>query len=76
MDEWPVGEFVLNQWDLDKMAVILLLSQYVPKDLIDSNVSISFGNGLALNISAYMTLTHWGLVMPYGDRDLGQHWLR
>ena len=22
------------------------------------------------------TLTHWGLVMPYGDRDLGQHWLR
>ena len=22
------------------------------------------------------TLTHWGLVTPYGDRDLGQHWLR
>ena len=21
-------------------------------------------------------LTHWGLVTPYGDRDLGQHWLR
>ena len=21
-------------------------------------------------------LTHWGLVMPYGDIDLGQHWLR
>ena len=21
-------------------------------------------------------LTHCGLVMPYGDRDLGQHWLR
>ena len=20
-------------------------------------------------------LTHWGLVTPYGDRDLGQHWL-
>ena len=20
--------------------------------------------------------THWGLVTPYGDRDLGQHWLR
>ena len=19
---------------------------------------------------------HWGLMMPYGDRDLGQHWLR
>ena len=21
-------------------------------------------------------LTHWGLVMPYGDTGLGQHWLR
>ena len=21
-------------------------------------------------------LTHWGLVTPYDDRDLGQHWLR
>ena len=21
-------------------------------------------------------LTHWGLVTPYGDVDLGQHWLR
>ena len=21
-------------------------------------------------------LTHWGLVMPFGDIDLGQHWLR
>ena len=21
-------------------------------------------------------LTHWGLVTPYGDRDLGQHWVR
>ena len=23
-----------------------------------------------------LILTHWGLVMPYGDIDLGQHWLR
>ena len=22
------------------------------------------------------TLTHWGLVTPYGGRDLVQHWLR
>ena len=21
-------------------------------------------------------LTYWGLVTPYGDVDLGQHWLR
>ena len=24
----------------------------------------------------YYALTHWGLVTSYGDRDLGQHWLR
>ena len=23
-----------------------------------------------------LILTHWGLVMPYDDIDLGQHWLR
>ena len=23
-----------------------------------------------------LSLSHWGLVMPYGDIDLGQHWLR
>ena len=27
-------------------------------------------------ILSYDNLTHWGLVTPYGDRDLGQHWLR
>ena len=25
---------------------------------------------------AYFILTHCDLVMPYGDIDLGQHWLR
>ena len=29
------------------------------------------------DIFPYSTrLTHWGQVTPYGDRDLGQHWLR
>ena len=23
-----------------------------------------------------VSLTHWGLVTPFGDTDLGQHWLR
>ena len=26
--------------------------------------------------SVEIPLTHWGLVTPYGDIDLGQHWLR
>ena len=25
---------------------------------------------------AWAELIHWGLVTPYGDIDLGQHWLR
>ena len=27
-------------------------------------------------IESYDILTQWGLVMPFGDIDLGQHWLR
>ena len=27
-------------------------------------------------IYCYQVLTHWGLVKPFGDIDLGQHWLR
>ena len=26
--------------------------------------------------AVYHQLTHCGLVTPYGDIDLGQHWLR
>ena len=26
--------------------------------------------------SASENLTHYGLVTPYGDTELGQHWLR
>ena len=29
-----------------------------------------------LNFPGSSELTHCGLVTPYGDRDLGQHWLR
>ena len=28
------------------------------------------------SLGAISVLTHCGLVTPYGDRDLGQHWLR
>ena len=33
-----------------------------------------FGVDDILQIS--VVLTHWGLVTPYGERDLGQYWLR
>ena len=28
------------------------------------------------NLAALRVLTHYGLMTPYGDIDLGQHWLR
>ena len=31
---------------------------------------------LHLNSPMTYELTHCGLVTPYGERDLGQHWLR
>ena len=37
---------------------------------VDDLVTLSAGAPAGTN------LTHWGLVTPYGDRDLGQHWLR
>ena len=36
-------------------------------------------DGLAtdgIRVSAAMVLTYWGLVTPFGNIDLGQHWLR
>ena len=31
---------------------------------------------LEYNVISHTELTHWGLVTPYDDVDLGQHWLR
>ena len=28
------------------------------------------------NSTQHFSLTYIGLVIPYGDKDLGQHWLR
>ena len=37
----------------------------------ESNLTVS-----AKATILYYELTHWGLVTPFGDIDLGQHWLR
>ena len=41
---------------------------------------MSFEQWFKMKIWQFMpnepVLTHWGLVTPYGDKDLGQHWLR
>ena len=49
-----------------------------------SGVPLSFMSEIAKQIACFKEdrdspksmLTHWGLVTSYGDRDLGQYWLR
>ena len=31
---------------------------------------------MAAILLSLIELTHWGLVTPFGDTDLGQYWLR
>ena len=33
-------------------------------------------SGSCSGLDEHDELTHWGLVTPFGDIDLGQHWLR
>ena len=28
------------------------------------------------SFESFSYLIHWGLVTPFGDKDLGQHWFR
>ena len=67
-----------------KMVFLLKWSQGIPMFAIPVGLSciscISWFwvlQGLnCVLISLILWLTHCGLVMPYGDRDLGQPWLR
>ena len=36
----------------------------------------AFGSILAVFFAFHYALIHWGLVTPYDDLELGQHWLR
>ena len=60
---------------LTKLSIELLARATNKSELRKSTAhkqrSIPLWRWISLNM-----LTHWGLVMPYGDRDLGQHWLR
>ena len=41
------------------------------------HIPTKFSTGMEIQYhDRHSTLTHWGLVMPFGDIDLGQHWLR
>ena len=59
----------------------------MPHDDIASNIQYKDGKGKddfenlipyikSLINAGLSELTHWGLMTPYGNIDLGQHWLR
>ena len=50
--------------------------QWLRLTVMDRTMSFNIADKISQNLMAPQVLTHWSLVMPYGDRDLGQHWLR
>ena len=56
---------VLKQWEICTSAGKLNFTQ--DTDVLRSNET---------DIILLLCLTHWGLVMPYGNIDLGHLWLR
>ena len=64
-------------------ASIYIMYHTKPHDLADSFYSrlkkkmFTFKLICICNfILQFLKLIHWSIVLPYGDRDLGQHWLR
>ena len=55
------------------LAAIIGTNKMVPY-----NSAKSLQNSLKIGASGRKLSVpcHWGLVTPYGNRDLGQHWLR
>ena len=50
--------------------------EWITSDHPELSASPNFEGGHLPVNWIYIVLTHWGLVMPYGDWELGQHWLR
>ena len=70
----------LNQFWLNFMiSYVVLGSQWVNTNLLVIFQTKRHQNELfvyGLAVIDVNGLTHWGLVMPFGDLDLGQHWFR
>ena len=79
---WWLSYLLRNCLQLNVTGAQLMGSQHWPGCLAAARQqTITWGN-VDQVLSCHMVslghiqLTHWGLVMPYGNRDLGQHWLR
>ena len=57
--------------------VIWKIRNIIRSDTLRSTAIEKGVSMLRMDLKIHMeNLTHWGLVTPYGDSDLGQHWLR
>ena len=65
----------LALWNLDKMATIFT-DGIIKAFFVIANNFAALIQVLAKIHFLKVALTHCGLVMPYGCRDLGQHWFR
>ena len=68
MTSTVINEFHIFFPELDDMIAVLCSKHQ--KDLLTKKEARD------KQVIAIFGLTHWGLLMPYGDIDLGQHWLR
>ena len=66
---WRARETLVKQ---PRQATSHYLSQCWPRCLSPHSVT----KPQSVELTETNFLTHWGLVTPYGDIDLGQHWLR
>ena len=68
----PWGECYKTWWLVNMGSgngLVLLSDKSLPESML---IQIY----VAIASQGHNELTHWGLVMPYGVEDLGQHWFR
>ena len=72
---WP-NDFCMDQWTWSVLiqGAWLAPSHYLKQWVLIVTLRMNFNEG-QMEIQ-YFHLTHWGLVTPFGNIDLGQHWLR
>ena len=66
----------------DKFYILLNLTKKVPQQCTGDTCKISKGHKISnlqsdgFETGHHLFLAHCGLVTPYSDWELGQHWLR
>ena len=74
-----ISKKYILKWKFINESYLLLSLKYIPASIYSYHI-ITFKSGiwfwqrLVEWVSEWLCLTHWRLVTPFGDIDLGQHW--